>query len=254
MNLMNKLTRINLFRSPADGGGNPPASDPPAAATPASDPPASDPPGLPAGFDIEKAPKDFANEDGTYNFEDMFAKYDEFAAAEGIAAETRARVPEKPEGYNEHFAVPDDIDFGELELPEGFKVNLDLENPVYKDAFAKAGEVLHKHGLPPEAAQDFVSIFAQIKASEYSSQYTALNADLQTMGNVDQRVSNVERLIDSRLPEKEAAAVKLLTTSADGIRGIEKLLATRPMGGGNPPPPKKDPSSDLDDYYSKPTR
>ncbi len=254
MNLMNQLTRINLFRSPADGGnpgGTPPASDPPASDPPASDPPSNE---LPAGFDIEKAPKDFTNEDGTYNFEGMFAKYDEYASADAIAAESRAKVPEKPEGYNEHFLIPDDIDFGELELPDGFKVELDLESPVYKDVFAKAGTLLHKHGLPPEAAQDFVNIFAQMKASEYSSQFTALNADLNTMGNVDARIANVERIIDSRLPEKEAAALKLATTSADGIRALEKLLATRRMGAGDPTPPKKDPSTDLDDYYSKPTR
>lgn len=257
MNLMNRKTNINLCRSPADEGSQGASGDDTVTAgddtvSTGDDTVAASDDKLPAGFDIEKAPKDFVGEDGNFDFEGFFAKYDETVAAKAIADEARAEVPESPDGYE--FAVPEDIDFGELNLPEGFKVEFDMENPVYKGLFEDAGKVMHELGLPKSATGKFTGLIAKMEAAKYSQAFTAHEKEFNELGDADTRIKNLERMIDGKLPEKEAEALKTTLMTADGIRAMEKLLAPRRMGSGDPVPPTRDPDKMLADYYSKPTR
>ena len=259
MKSMRSRTKITTYRSPADEGspgGNDttPAGDDTLAAGDDTLSTGDDtvPAALPDGFDIEKAPKSFVGEDGKFDFEGMFAKFDAVMADQAIRDEAMKEVPESADGYE--FAIPEEIDFGELTLPDGFKVEMDMENPIYQGLFKEAGEVMHKFNLPKSAASEFTSLIAKMEAGKYAEAYAARDAEFREMGNAEQRITNLERLIDARLQGREAEAIKVMTTTTDGIRALEKLLAPRQMGTGSSVPQKPDPDQALRDYYSTPTR
>lgn len=231
MNLMQHWKNIRPTLAPSDEGapaGDPPAVDTPPAPDAAGDPPADTPPAEP---DFSWYPEQFRGEGGP-DHEGFRAFAEEMMAAQAIQQEALAEVPEDPTGYE--FTVPENIDFGELELPEDFSVQLNADDPAMAPLFQELGGILHKHNLPKGAAGELLGVLAKYEAAKVSQGFTAGKAEYQALGpSADARISNIERALDNRLPPDLATALKAATNSANGVKALEALL--RPRGPATTP-------------------
>lgn len=234
MNLMQHWKNIRpTLEASGEGApaGSPPAGDP----NPAATPPAGDAP--PAGGDWSWYPEQFRGENGP-DHEGFRAFYEDMASQQAIAQEALAEVPDDATGYE--FTVPEDIDFGELELPEDFKVELKTDDPAMAPLFEELGGIMHEFNMPKGAAGKLLGVLAKYEASKFSQQFTAGNAEYQSLGpTADARISNVHRALANRLSEDQATALMAATTSANGVKALEALL--RPRGPSTTPadtPPK----------------
>lgn len=171
MNLMQKLNLPRPVWAPQDDLGTPPVEPGPGApADPANpDPAPADPapvdPAPTVEVDYSFLPDEF-RQDGATDIEGFRAKYDDLATRVAQHEEALADVPEDASGYE--FAVPDDIDYGDLELPEGFGFELKTDDPALKPVFDEFGGLLHKYNLPKDAAKDFMGALAKYRAAEYA--------------------------------------------------------------------------------------
>lgn len=178
----------------------------------------------PAEPDFSFVPEQF-RADGNLDWGGFRTHYDDVIAEKAIRDEAMADVPE--DGKYE-WALPDKLDFGELELPEDFAVNLRTDDPAFAPLFEELGGIFHKHNMPKGAAGEVLGVLAKYRATEYSQAVAASNAEMQALGTAAQsRISNIGRMLDSRLPADEAAALKAATTTANGVRALERLFKPR---------------------------
>ena len=195
-----------------------------------ADPQPEDAPSTP---DYSWVPETFRQDDQP-DTEGFVARYDELEAAEAVRAEAAARVPEAPDGYV--LDLPEDMDYGDLELPEEFAFQLDEA----EDMAPVIGELqgfLHKHGLPPEAAQEALRILARYEATKFSRGYAAARADFDALGpTASSRVATVTRSLESLLPPDQVKAIKDATGTANGLRAVETLLSKQSMRSAPPQP------------------
>lgn len=238
MNLMQHWKHIRpTLEASGEGApaGSPPASDPPAADPNGSgNPPAGDP-------DWSWYPEQFRGENGP-DHEGFRAYAEDMMAQQAIAQEALAEVPEDATGYE--FAVPEDIDFGEMELPDDFKVELKADDPAMAPLFEELGGIMHEFNMPKAAAGKLLGVLAKYEASKFSQQFVAGNAEYQSLGpTADARISNVQRALSNRLSDDQATALMAATNSANGVKALEALL--RPRGPSTTPtepsPQEKDP-------------
>ena len=238
MNLMQHWKHIRPTLAPNDGepaGGNPPADS-----TPPNDPPPGDPPAVdpPQEADWSWYPEQFRSGDAP-DHEGFRAHVEDLMAQQAIQQEALADVPEDSSGYE--FTLPDDMDYGELELPENFAVELKTDDPVMAPLFQELGGVMHELNMPKSAAGKLLGVLAKYEAAKYSQQYSASNADYQSLGTAaDARISNIERALGNKLPPDQATAIMAATTSANGVKALEALLRPRgPSTTPSDPPPKE---------------
>jgi hypothetical protein len=196
---------------------------------------------------------DAFRENGANDVTGFRARFDELEAQDALRQEALAGVPEDGAGYE--FTVPEDLDFGDLELPEGFGFQLKTDDPNMAPVFEKFGALLHQHNLPASAAADFMGVLAQYQAAEYSPLYAQSQAEMAQLGaGGEQRIADVERALTARLPQELAASLKASATSANGVKALEQLL--KPRGMKSPPatpPAAKSQDDQLKDYYENPT-
>lgn len=225
MNLMQNWMQIRPLMAPADEGS--PAPEP----EPVADDAAPEPAAEPAAPDYSFLPEQFRGENGP-DLEGFKAHYDELASAQAIRDEALADVPENGAGYE--FGIPENLEFGDLELPENFTVDLNTADPVIAPLFGELGEIMHKHGLPKAAANDLMGVMAKYEATKFSQHYAAAKAEMDALGTSGpSRIANIERALQSRLPEAEFSALKAATTTAAGVKALERLI--KPRGITTPP-------------------
>jgi hypothetical protein len=254
MNLMRKLhQRPPLWAPQDDAAAAPVEAEPSGDAAPVGQEAPVGQDAAPAAPDFSFLPEEFRAGDKP-DIEGFRARYDDLAAQHAQRQEALADVPEDASGYE--FAVPDDLDFGDLDLPEGFGFDLKADDPAIKPVFDEFGAFLHKHGLPKVAAKEAMGLLAKYRAAEYAPLYAQSKAEMKALGAAaDSRIANVDRVLASRLPESQAKAVRALTTTADGVKALEALLAPRGMKTGNTPPAAaRTVNDDLAAYYKNPAR
>ena len=209
---------------PEAGSENPPADQ---AAAPA-----------PTEVDYSFLPDEF-RQDGANDIEGFRARFDDLTAQSAQREEAMQDVPDDGTGYE--FSVPDDLDFGDLDLPEGFSFNLKTDDPAMAPVFEEFGGLLHKYNLPKSAASEFMGALAKYQAAEYAPLYAQSKAEMKTLGSgADSRVANIDRALTSRLPTDQAAALKAATTTANGVKALEALLQPRSMKTPTPTPSATD--------------
>lgn len=244
MKLMQHWQNIRPTLEAATDGGSGGSADPAPGGDPAGAPapdgaPAADagaPDGVPAAPDFSFIPEQFRGENGP-DFDGFRAHYEEMVAAQAIQQEALSDVPADPTGYE--YAVPETIDFGDLELPDDFSVQLNTEDPALAPVFEELGSVLHKHNLPKGAASELLGVMAKYQATEFSKSYQQAQQEYQSLGpTADARISNINRTLDSRLPAELAQALKGATTSANGVKALEALLRPRGPATTLPQPPE----------------
>lgn len=210
---LQKMTR----QMPAEGnpGGNP-APEP--APVPA-----------PAGPDMSFIPADF-HTDGQPDIAKFSTHYQDLVAADAQRREAMADVPE--DGKYE-FALPEDFTFDGIEgLPDGFKVELALDDPDLQPLYAGLSDVLKEIGAPKSAAPKLAGLIAKYEAVQYAQAAKAMEGEMAKLGTVAQqnsRLSAVERGLLTVMPADEAKAVMGIVRSADALRGLERLMSPRSM-------------------------
>lgn len=216
-----KLTR----NVPNEGAG--------ASPTPDEAPPAQ------AGDPAGTSPMDYSwmgdyAKDGTPDFDGFKAHYQDLIADQAARSESE---PQVPEAYD--FALPDDFDPG-VELPEGVKITLDADNPL----FAELGAVLKEHKVPQSVASELPKLLARYEAQRTAEMHAEAEKvdeerrrEYETLGATEAvrgaRVQSVARALETRLPKEQADALKDAITSAAGVKALEAILG--PRGVGNPP-------------------
>lgn len=160
------------------------------------------------------------------------AGYDELAAFKAQRDEVLAGIPENADGYD--LTIPDTIDFGDLELPEGFKFELS-DDPAVAPLLGEMRAMLHKHSLPKEAAGELLGLMAKYQAIDAAKGMAAWKAGRADLGaNAQSRIDNVARMLDSKLPAPMAAALKGMADNSNAFKALEKLLS--PVGLQAPAP------------------
>ncbi len=235
MNLMDFWkTKLPVWEEPGEAGSGAPDGDAPDGA-PAGDAPET------AAPDYSFLPEQYRSGE-TPDIEGFRTHYDEMAARIAVMEETAGEIPEDASGYE--LAIPDDLDFGDLDLPENFSVELKTDDPAMAPLFGELGGFMHKHGLPKSAAGDVMGLLAKYEASKYSESYAAANTEMASLGaTADSRIANVERALQTRLPENLVAGLKGAVQTADGVKALEKLLSVR---GPTAPTPQPIPTADDD--------
>lgn len=205
----------------------------PAPADPPADPPVAVEPDT--GPDLSFIPKDYRTDDGSPDLDGFKNHYQELLAEQARRAESESLVPENGE-YD--FSVPEDIDYGELDLPEGFAVELATDDEDFKPLFGELGAFLKDLGAPAEASQKVVGLLAKYKAAETAKLHQAAKAEAAKLGANDAqreaRLNRVLRAMQTRLPTEQVNALAAAATSYEGVRALETLFAPRGPGSDVP--------------------
>ncbi len=234
MNLMHILNLKSPTWAPDEPAGAPPESDP----APAGDPPAAPPEdAAPDAPNFDWIPEEFRSDDGP-NFDGFKSHYEEMVAAQTSAKED---VPEDADGYE--FAIPEEMDFGDMDLPKDFAVELKADDEAFAPLFKDLGGFLHKHGIPKSATPELMQTLAKYEASKASRAMAGLDAEMQALGaKAGARIETINRALDNRLPEEMATALKGTITTAAGVQALEKLLGPASLSApAGEPQPEEDP-------------
>lgn len=212
----------NVPRNTADApGGNPPPATEPAPA-----------PAAPVAPDLSFIPSDYVK-DGAPDLAGFSTHYQELVARDAQRAEREATIPEAYE-----FGLPEGFSYEGIEgLPEGFQVELTPDDPLLKPLYENLNGVLKEIGAPADAGKKLMGILARYEAVQYAESAKAIKADLAKLGTetqVQARVAQVSRALETRLPAGEAQAIKSLLRTSDAIRAVERLLT--PAHGTSPAP------------------
>ena len=195
-------------------------------------------------------PDSYKGDDGAWNTDGFRADYDALVSFKAQADERTAEIPETADAYKwalgEDHQFPEGFDAKDFATKDADGKDVDFDPNAMldaEDASVKALQELmhqvHKGEVSPVAAMSKMAgmmINRDIKAmmdlkAEAADQTKALGPEGQS------RIDTVDRSLKAMLPEKEAAAVADSITSADALRGMEKLL--QKQGGANKPPAGK---------------
>lgn len=224
---------------PSGGTAEPAVDEPAAAAEPAAEPAAPDTSFLPEGV----------LKDGAVDFTALKTHLDGLAP-KGVA----------PEAYD--FTLP--ADFKVEGLPEGTTLELDLANPKYAPLLAEVSDALKGIAAPPEVAQKLAGALAKYEAMhilEAKAAEDKKHADLEAViaeetkslgPNATERIGTLNRLIESKLPEAQATALKGMTQNAAAVQALETLFSGASFTPPSPTP--KTAQDDLAAYYANPKK
>ena len=172
--------------------------------------------------------------DGNLNAEGFKGHYEKMAAEHASLRDRMGNVPEDASGYD--YSLPENIDFSDMGLPEDYAYELRPDDPAFAPFYQELGSTLHKHGIPKDAAPELLGLMARYQAPAQAKQEKA------SLGpTADARISEVDRMLQARLPKDLADSLKGTITSANGVKAMERLLSragTLPQsqgGGGGLP-------------------
>jgi len=180
--------------SPDTTTPTPPAS--PVAAAPPADRPAW----LPESF---KAP------------EELVEKFNEYATRVAAEDSRKASLPQTPEAYE--IKLPETFT-----APEGIKVDLNPNDPLYK----MAREMAHAKGWSQSDFSEALGVVATMRAGETAAYEAAKTANLAALGaKGPERIDAVTRwLIANGSPEEVKPIIATLATS-NHVTFFEKMIA-----------------------------
>lgn len=234
-----------LFRNAADAPVSPAPDAPPAAVIAPLETPEAAP-------DLSWIGADYLVE-GKPNVEGFKAHYQDLIAEQA----RRAEAPQPPADGKYDFALPADLDFGEIKLPEGQTVAIDTSDPAFAPLFDELGQWLHTKGMPQSEATAVMSMLGKYKAAEIAKGHAAAVAEWDTLGPTEAarsaRVATVQRALETRLSAGDAKAVMAVANSAASVRALQNLLSVTsgPRAPNHEPTPPMDPLAARYPSYSK---
>jgi hypothetical protein len=188
------------------------------------------------GPDLSFVPADF-HVDGKPDLTKFTEHYQSLVANDAKAKERAALVPEDA-AYD--MALPDDLKFDGLDLPEGFKVALTLDDPAFQPIAADLKAFLKETGAPKDAGKTVAALIARYEAAKFSKSFSAMKEDAKILGTPAQaqaRVETVSRALQGRLPAEQAAALQSMTGNARALQALEALLSPQGLASPTPTPP-----------------
>jgi hypothetical protein len=207
-----------------------PAPDP----APPEPAPVADP--APA-YDLSFIPQDY-QVDGKPDLGKFTEHYQELVSMKAQRDEAMASVPE---AYD--FAVPEDLKFEGLDLPDDFRMQIDTQDPELAPLFEQLGGTLKELGAPADAAGKMMGLLAQYQAIQIARDMKAAAAELTALGTpsqIEARMSTVTRALESRLPADRVAALQGTIKSAKALQALEVLVGPRGMLPPTPQPASAD--------------
>jgi len=139
----------------------------------------------------------------------------------------RSEAPAAPESYD--FKLADDFSLGDMQLPEGYKARNLADDPDFGPIFDEVGAFLKEQGLPQSAATGLAALMARSQATTQSALYKAALAEYATLGPTpaarDARRDKVAAAIKSRVSADDAKAIMHTTTTAAGLKALERLMS-----------------------------
>lgn len=128
-------------------------------------------------------------------------------------AEREADLPKEGEGYD--LSLPADV-----EVPEGFAVEIDKDDPLWAD-FQKIGR---EAGLPKGKFQEFVGAFAKYQIAAEQAKVETYVAEMTKLGaNAPARRDAAASYLKANLPTAQFEALSGALISAEGIQAIETI-------------------------------
>jgi hypothetical protein len=181
MNMKHTNWTQRLVKAPADGG----AGSLLETAAPAT-------PDTATADDHSWVPEQFVK-DGKPDFTALRTQFDELSTYKSQRDEAVAGIPESADGYD--LAVPADLSFGELELPEGFKFELANDERT-APLLGELRDFLHKNQLPAEAGPALLGMVARYEAIAVSEAYANFEREKAALGsNAKARIGEVSRAL-----------------------------------------------------------
>lgn len=199
-----------------------PAAPEPAAAAPASAPaPAAAEPAA-APVRPEGLPDDLWEDGKGVKVGDLWSKARDTEAERDAL---KAAVGEKPADANGYdFALPDDF-----KAPEGFKVELDPKDP----SLVAAREAAFAAGMTAPAWKAALGVFANQQVAAQRAAVETYVAEKTKLGdNAGARMTAVEQWLGANLPTDEAQALARMTSTAAGVKAVERIMAMRGPAAG----------------------
>lgn len=182
-------------------------------------------PAAPAGPDLSFIPAEFVK-DGAHDLAGFTAHYQSLVASEA------RRGQDLPADGAYDFTVPADLKFDGMTLPEGFALDLDLQNEANKPLVDELSSVLKELGAPAAASGKLTSILAKYEASRHAQAFAAQQAEMAQLGTPAQsaaRMATVTRALETTLPADLAKALIGDVMSAKSLMALEKLLSPRTL-------------------------
>ena len=203
------------------------------AAPPAEAPAESEVPEASTGPDLAFIPEAYRDENGAVDLDGFSAHYNDLVAEQARLQEAQGLIPEE---YD--FAVPEDLDLSDFNLPEGFAFQVDPNDEAMKPLLGELGSMLKEMGAPAEMGPKVMALLAKHEATHYARRYEATKADLDKLGATDAqrgaRIDRVARAAQAKLPADQFEALMGAATSSSAVRALETLLAPRGAGPTQP--------------------
>lgn len=131
--------------------------------------------------------------------------------------ERLAGVPAEGDSYD--LALPEGF-----EVPEGYAVEIKADDPLWADFQSIAREA----GLPKGDFGKFVGAFAKYQIAAQQADVNAFVAEKGKLGaNADTRIKAAETYLTTNLPKVQAEALGAALLTADGVQGLERLIALK---------------------------
>lgn len=188
----------------------------------------------PAGVDPSTfVPETFKGEDGAFDTAKFRESYDELASFKSTQEEAKAALPKEPGEYA--FALGEDHVWPEGFDPEKMKTTDEDGNEVAFDPsklfdaddpdIPLVQSVLHELGAPKEAMGKIASIMANREMRNIMQAAGAAESEKKALGpDAQARIDTVTRTLNARMDADQAKAVLDGVTSADALRGLERLI------------------------------
>lgn len=207
------------------------------------------PPVEPAGVDLSTfVPESFKTDDG-FDTAKFRESYDDLVTFKSQADESKASLPEGPEGYA--FTLPD-----EFQLPEGFDPKVfetkdDEGNTVEFDPASLIDgddadipllqDMMHKLAQgemnPVDATKALAGMLVTRELRAVMEAAAGAEDHMKALGPEGKsRISTMQRELASRVPEAQAKAILDDITSADTLRGLEALVKSTAKAQTSPAP------------------
>lgn len=185
-------------------------------------------------IDYSWAPEAFVK-DGNLDTENFRKSYDEAVAFKAQEDERKASLPSDPDQYE--LRVP------ELTLPEGLeipvgedgqpmKVEFDADDPEVPALRQLAMDL----GLDQSGMDKILHLWAVKEIRAEAAIRKEASEEVAKLGpNAQSRTAEIQRQLGARLPKEMADAIADGITSADALRGLERLMSSGTRSTTTPP-------------------
>ena len=188
------------------------------------------------------APEAFVK-DGAVDTGKLRERFDELTAFEASTNERKAMLPSDPAEFE--MRVP------ELTLPEGLSMPKDAEGndvPFELDENDPELPALRQLGIELELDQEgldkILHLYAVRELRAAKELEEGAQQEMAKLGPEGKtRITEIERQLNARLPKEMASAITDSISSADALRGLERLMSKASPRATNPAPQRPDMSN-----------